>query len=116
MRAAFAEHRGSRVMEREGRTVGAVAGKGIEDIRDRHDAAGEWNAFPTQPLRIAAPVKPFVMRKRDLACKSKDRTLRLGEDCVADDAVASDDQLLLVCQESGLQENAVRHRDLADIV
>ncbi len=110
-------------LERPGLLVGALAGQGIKHIGHRHDARRQRDLLPRQPQRIAGAIKALVMAGDDigqhvgvvnaveakLADHQVDHLLPLA-------GVALHDLELFRGQLARLEQDAVRHRNLADVV
>src|SRR5262245_34066478 len=94
--------------------VRSIGGERVVHVGDGYDARSHGNRVAGEPIGIAATVVPFVMvPDNDSALGEK---LERRHDLGAGERVASHDAPLVVREGSGLAQDALGHRDLAEIV
>ena len=110
-------------LERPCLLVGALAGQGIKHIGHRHDARRQRDRLPRQPQRIAGAVKALVMAGDDVG--QHVGVMNAIETKLVDHqadhlpplaGVDLHDLELFRGQLARLEQNGIRHRDLADVV
>jgi hypothetical protein len=105
-----------RLRTRERATVGPIADQRVEEIGDRGDPALERDLLSGEPARIPGAVPALVMSEGNRRREREQPRRRAGEDAVADLGVPLDDLPLRFGQRPGLEQDAVRDADLADVV
>ena len=103
-----------RFFEREGRSIGPVAGHGVERIGDREHPRRQRDLLPRQPGGVPGAVPPFVVGAHDLdgALQEPDG---LHDRC-PDRGVAPHDVPFVVGEGAGLAQYRFGDADLADVV
>jgi hypothetical protein len=96
--------------------VRANVGQCIKDIRQCRDPRCNRNGSADQLHRIALAIPALVMMARDLLRDVHLRHVRLREDVRARRRVRLHDLALARRQLAGLQQDRVRHDQLADVV
>lgn len=116
LRASPGRHQLQRFLDVVGVAVGPAARQCVEDVRNRGDPALERYLLACDALGVAGPVVSLVMGKRDRGGEIEEMRGRPREDRVPDRRVPLDQTPLLRIQSGRLQQDAVRDRDLADVV
>src|SRR5262245_8394679 len=103
-----------RVLLVERSLVRALRAKRVVDVDDRHEAGEERDLLPANPVRVPPAVPPLVVVPDD----GPDQTERPHRDDqpIAGGRVLLDELPLLGAERASLEEDAVRHRDLAEVV
>ena len=117
MGAPSLAHDLERVLKRQSRPVGTVAGQRVEDVGDRDDAPGQFgDPLGGQTGGVAASVEALMVGEGDFRGEVQQRRARVGEDVVADLSVALHHFALPLAQLARLQQDRVGDRHLADVV
>src|SRR5215469_9909133 len=98
----------------EGRTVRSIGGERVVHVRDGYDARTHGNGVADEPIGIAAAIMTLVMVADDESAVGEE--LERRHDLGAGERVASHDAPLVVREWSGLAQDALGHRDLAEIM
>jgi len=93
--------------------VRAIGSHRVERVAHEDDARAERDLRSGQAVRVAAAVVALVARAHEPGDRHQRRCD--AEDPLADDGVAAHERPLLVVQRTGLGEDAVRDRHLADV-
>ncbi len=107
---------------RDGRLVDAVADQCVVHVGDRHQPGRNRDVVPSQSLRVARPVPFLLMAVRDLLGKLEEidldtqASLGLFDRIAAQLAMGLHDLELFGVEPPGLQQDAVRNADLADVM
>ena len=116
MAFAVGFHHVDREPNREGGAVRSIARKSVEDVRGGRNPAGDGYLVAGELLRVPAPVPPLVMVQGNRCGQAHDLGVRIAQDPIADLCVGLHPLKLVPCQTPGLEKNAVRNADLADVV
>jgi len=109
-------HDPERPVEGEGRLVHAPAHQGVEDVGHRRDAALHGDVAPRQAARIARAVPTLVVRAGDDRRHGQQGLLGPVEDLETELGVPLDELELTRGDPARLEQDAVRHADLAHVV
>ena len=102
--------------DRERRPVDARMRERVVDVGDRDDAGSGWNRGAGEATRIAASVPALVVMQGDAARQAHPGAGFAVEQQRADHGVGLDDLALDRIERARLREDAMRHRELADVV
>ncbi len=79
MKTPLFAHHGHRRLDLEWGLVDTLAGQGIEDVSNRHDASLQWDLLVAEPLRVAGAIPSLVMTEGDVRRRVQNRRLRTME-------------------------------------
>src|SRR5437868_4788105 len=99
-----------------GDAVRPIVRQGVEHVRDGDDPPLERDRICHEAVRVAAAVPALVMRPRDGSREVEQLVPRSGEQRVAGLGVLLDRSSLLRSERPRLRQEALRDRDLADVV
>ena len=94
--------------------IGTVARHRVERVRHGEDPGGEWDLVALQAVGIALAVEALVMVAGHVAHHL--RQVELVEDVARDLGVLAHLLELVAVEPAGLQQDAIRDADLADVV
>jgi len=94
--------------------IRAIARHRVEGIAGEDDPGLERDRLAGQRVRIALAVEALVTGAHDAG--DGDERRRAGEDALADDRVSTHERPLLCVEWTGLEEDRVGDRGLADVV